>query len=470
MKTRTVSSIIFSILIISNLFAQTNNNYRDIAGSAFLENSSYKLLERICDEAGGRFLGTPQNERAIEILKSELEKIGCTVKLEKFKVPGWVRGNDEVIMQIPAPLKLQAVALGYVNATPTFTAGVVYASYGFDEDYQNINAEDKIVLVTQEPPKGKEQILRYEAIDIAVKHKAKAILFINEYAGTINMAGVGNFKGTPTKIPAYSLTYEEGKRIQRLIERNIPVNVEITTKSFCKDVEPENVVVTFKGKVDGKIVVGAHIDSWDIAPGAIDNGVGSAILFDVARLLKKYNPDNYYTVELVWFNGEEIGLWGSAKYAEMHRNDKIIAMINMDMTGSPTGFNVMGFDEYKPFFENLIQSLNGFNLSDGVVSRPYTNSDHMPFMFEGIPTFTLQDHLDENMYKFYHDRGDSFDKVNKKYLSEAAAVVSIMVTGLSNDMNVYYTKKNEKEMVDLFKKFGLDKRLKRRGEWKYKIE
>ena len=84
----------------------------------------------------------------------------------------------------------------------------------------------------------------------------------------------------------------------------------------------------------------------------------------------------------------------------------------------------MGSDEFVPFLEKLVSGLNGFDLSDGVKSRPWTNSDNQPFMLHGIPTFGLMAHLDEESVKYYHSAGDSFDKVNKKYLSDAAAVVS----------------------------------------------
>ncbi len=466
MKIKIVTSLVF--LISLNIFSQSENSLRNIVGSAYLENKSYNMLERLCDEAGGRLLGSQINEKAMSIMKDELTKIGYEAKFEKFTIPGWVRGDDEVIMKSPTERKLQAVALGYVNKTPTFTANVIYAKYGFEENYANTDVKDKIVLVTQEAPQGKEPLLRYQALDIAASRGAKAILFINDRPGFLNLAGMGNFQGNPTKIPAYSLTYEEGKWLERLIEKSIPVEIKMTTNSYCKEISSANIVASLEGKVKSKIVIGAHFDSWDLGQGGVDNGVGTAILFDVARLLKAFSPNNYYSIDFVWFNGEEFGLWGSKKYVEMHKQDSIIAMINMDMTGTPTGFNVMGFDEFIPFFQNLKTQLNGFNLSSGVVSSPGTNSDHMYFMFDGIPTFEIQAHLDENMYKFYHERGDTFDKVNEKYLSDAAAVVSILVKELSNAADLNFQRKTAHEMVELFKHYGLDKRLKHQGEWIYK--
>lgn len=153
-------------------------------------------------------------------------------------------------------------------------------------------------------------LLRLEAIDIAATHGAKGILFINDKEGGLILCGVTNFQGKPSPIPAYSVTFEEGKWIQRLLERMVPVVVRITTRSHCASTQTSNLILTFPGTLVRKIVVGAHFDSWDVGQGATDNGTGSAVLFDVARLLKAYSAANRYTVELVWFNGEELGLWG----------------------------------------------------------------------------------------------------------------------------------------------------------------
>lgn len=462
-------SLALFVSIIGN--AQQKQKWFNIIGSAFIENDSYRMLERLCDEAGGRLMGTVNNQKALNILIEELQQSGIkVVKREKFSAPGWVRGDDEVILKTPVDKKLKAIALGYVDRIPKTKARVIYAENGFVENYKGLDVKGKIVLVTSEDAKGKETLLRYEAIDIAGEQGAAAILFINTKSGAQNLAGTGNFQGKPTVVPAFSLTYEEGKWIQRLIKKNIPVEIELVVKSYCVEMETENVIASFPGKSDEKIIVGAHFDSWDLGQGGVDNGIGTAILYDVARLLNNYSPENYFTIELVWFNGEELGLWGSKKYVERHKNDKFRAMINMDMTGSPTGFNAMGIDELIPKLTELKTALNGFNLKAGVVNSPWTNSDHMPFMFAGIPTVTLQAYLDEEMYKYYHDAGDTFDKVNKKYLSETAAVVAILAIELANDTTLNIKHRSEKEMIELFKKYGLDKRLKRQNEWIYQSE
>jgi carboxypeptidase Q len=212
-------------------------------------------------------------------------------------------------------------------------------------------------------------------------------------------------------------------------------------------------------------VVGAHFDAWDLGTGGVDNGHGTAILFDIARLLQKYSPENEYGIDLVWFNGEELGLLGSKNYVEVHGKEGILAMINMDMTGSPTGFNAMGYDDFIPFFEQLAKEMYGYDMKNGVTSQAWTNSDHMYFMFAGIPSFTLHAHIDKPMYWYYHDYNDTFDKANKRYLSDAAAVITVLTYELANRTDLPFKRYTEEETIKLLQDHNLEDRLRRQKEW-----
>lgn len=448
----------------SNLFPQ-NDVWRNVAGSAYLEQSGYDMLRRICDEAGGRLAGSDASRKTREILTKELKSHGLAPMFEKFDMPCWERGNDVVETVLPFHRKLRTITLGYVNPCSPFEAELGFAKYGLEENYEGADFKDKIVLITEENPPEKQKLLRYEMIDIAAKHGARAVLMIMEKTGTLNMAGVSNFQGNPAPIPAFSITYEEGNWLKRLLERNIPVRMKIEVKSRCVPGSGTNIVCTLPGKSPKKIVIGAHIDSWDIGQGAVDNGYGTAILLDVARLAAKYSPNNDYTLEFVWYDGEELGLWGSRYHADTHK-DEIAAMINMDMTGTPTGINTMGFESFRNFFKGIIDTLNGFDLKEGVVCNPWVNSDHTPYMLHGIPSFVMQAKLDKDMYWYYHDTGDSFDKVDKRMLADAAAVVTIFAIELANmkDMPPHLT---EQETIELHKKYKLDERLKRQKQWKF---
>lgn len=452
----------------TSLFSEVNNTDIQIMGSAYLENKSYNFLQKLCDETGGRLPGSENNKKGLEILKSSLKALGVEPLAEEIRIPGWFRGDDEVEMISPVRRKFRAYALGYVNKTPEFTSELVWAKNGLDSDFNEINAKDKIALVTQEAPKTGEAPLRMEALANAFKAGAKAIVFISDKSGYQIMVGMTNFHGDPAPIPAYTITMEEGNWLRRLLVSGTVPLIRMKTESHCeKEIISENVVVRFPGESKKKIIIAAHFDSWDLGQGAVDNGHGTSILLDICRLIRKYSPSNYYTIECVWLNAEETGLWGSRKYNEMHKNDDIGAMINMDMTGSPTGLNAMGYEEFIPFFRDFAGSLKGFNFSADVANSPWTNSDHMYYMFSGIPSFTFNAYLDKEMYQYYHDAGDSFDKVNPRYLSDAAGIIAIFIRRMANDRTLKFERRNKQQVKDMLIKYNLDKRLKRQGEWNF---
>ncbi|MGB9771683.1 MAG: M28 family peptidase [Candidatus Kapaibacteriota bacterium] len=460
------------IVCVLLLFFFRNENFiypqkiewRDIISFSYFNNRGYDVLQKICDEVGGRLAGTAANEKAIQVLIEEGKKDNLQIEREDFEFPGWIRQNDSVVLKFPFEKLIRCVALGFNNPENIIEAQVVFANYGYEEDYENLDVKNKIVLVTQERPKNKEELLRYEAIEVASRKGAKAILFMNDKPGGLVLAGVGNFQGNPNPIPAFSITYEDGQMLKRQLEKGIVPIVAIKSNSFCKPSKSSNLVLKILGRDSKKIVVGGHFDSWDISQGAVDNGVGIAVLYEIARNLSRY--DNYnYTIEIVWFNAEELGLWGSKRYVEKHK-DEVAVMINLDMPGDPTGFNTMGFNSLDSIANRIVKSLNGFNLKDGVVSHPWTNSDHMHFIFEGIPSITTLGWMDESMYHHYHDFGDTFEKVNKKYISNSAGIVSILVFELANS-SFNFIRINREEVIELLKKNGLDKRLKKQKEWKF---
>jgi Iap family predicted aminopeptidase len=456
---------LFALLLTPNLFAAKDAKWDKIFADAYFGNKSYDFLRYLCDHAGGRVLGTEANYLGVKILDKYLTDLKVPHKEEFFKTAGWIRNNDEVEVLSPIKRKLKAYALGYVNKTPEFKAEIINCGIGTDSDFIKINAKNKIALVTGENPSKAEVPLRFEVIANAAKAGALAVLFTNDKEGNLVLCGTSNFQGNNSPLPAFTISMEEGKILQRLLENGETPIVNIKTLSESKEVETSNMVATFPGESKRKIVLGAHFDSWDLGQGAVDNGQGSAVLFELARLINENFPKNYYTIELVWFNGEELGLHGSKKYVEMHKNDDIAFMINMDMIGTPTGFNTMGITENIPFFEKISKDLNGFRMKDGVSCTPWTNSDHMWFIFDGIQTLTFAAFLEKNMTWHYHDAGDTFDKIDKKMLSDAAAIVGITTYELANTKELNFNRLSIDETAKMLRKHNLEKRLKRQKEW-----
>jgi Iap family predicted aminopeptidase len=460
----------FRFLILTCTFlaaasAQTPD-WNPLVGSAYTGAQGYRVLQRLSDEAGGRLMGSEGNRKGLEILQSELRSLGLSSSLEPFTAPGWQRGEDRLTMTSPLHRTLRAAALGYTEHLPSFEDTVVFAGHGSPAAYKSIRAKGKIVLVRSDAPEAEKPLLRYEVIDIAASQGARAVLFINDKRGGMLLLGVGNFEGKPCAVPAFTVTYEEGSWMERLMKEGKTVTLRMEVLSRCEETRSANLVARLPGTRPHKVLVGAHIDSWDMGQGSTDNGVGSAVLFDVARLLAAL-PKNDYTIEFVWFNGEELGLWGSKRYAELHPADEIAAVVNLDMIGSPVSFNTMGFDEAIPLLSSIIQNLPGYSLQKEIESVPWTNSDHQPFLLRGIPSIGIGGHLDPDDVRFYHDFGDTFDKVNRRYLSDAAAVTAVLVASLANAKDLGFRHRTREETIALYRKHNVDERLRRQKEWPF---
>ncbi len=468
--TAIISLILLNALVIilsTSVHALDLEVKNKIIGSAYTENQSYKLLQKICDNAGGRIAGSANNEKAKNIIISELSKIGINAIEEKFTMPCWERGDDRIQLIEPFNKEIRTAALGYVDKTPEFIGEIIYAASGYEDEYANLDATGKIVIIETEAAKGRESLLRMTAIEIAAKKGAKAVIFGNAKDGGLLQLSVANFQGIKCPIPALIITKEDIKMLLRQLDAKILVKAKLVINSFCtgnKDVS--NIIATFPGKSSKKVVLGAHFDSWDLSTGAIDNGSGSVVLFDIARLINTYSKTNYYTIELVWFNAEETGLWGANNYADRH-NSELIAMVNMDMPGSPTGINLMGYDEFTDFSKNFLNSFPGFKFEKGASSEPWINSDHAPMMMYGVPVFTFFGYLDKDMYWYYHDFADTFEKVNPRFLSDAAVIQGLFGLELANAKDFKFKRYTADETAELLKKYKLDIKLKKQGTWKF---
>jgi Iap family predicted aminopeptidase len=441
------------------------NAFKIIIGESFANNESYSFLKDICDYTGGRISGSEQNKKALSLLKNKLNALNITNYSQTFTFKTFLRGEDYVYIVSPIERKLRAITLGYNDLTNEIETEAVYANLAREEDFQKVNPKNKAVIVNQEFGYSIDKLTRYEQIAIAHKFGAVAIFFINDKPGFQVLAGVSNFNQEKSLIPSFSLTYEEGNWLKRLCENKEKVKLKFKVNSKIISTQSENIIAQIPGRSKLKIVIGAHFDSWDLGQGAIDNGLGSAILYDVCRIIAKHSTSNYYTLEFVWFNAEELGIIGAQKYAECYA-DSVALMINLDMPGIPYGINIMGFDHLEIYAKEFVKIANGFNFNETIANTPWTNSDHFPFIERGIPAITFLTKLEDIAVKHYHDYGDTFDKANKFQMSVAVAAIASFAYYIANT-TLTYKKLNKGEILEMLKKYKLDIMLKKQNQWKF---
>jgi hypothetical protein len=423
--------------------------------------AAHAMLTRLCDDFGGRHTGSTNNRNAMKQLADELRAAGLKPEQLPFKMPGWERGGDEVTMVSPVARTLRAVAVEYSQPNAEFEADVVDIGVGLPANYP-ANARGKIALLDPASAQSSRDLMRQ-----AVEKGIKGVLYINREAGGQLLARTGSFIGEPLTVPMYSLNQEEGRWMQRLLARGRPVRVKMKTKSRCLEVETANLVLTLPGRSAERVIVGAHFDSEDLGQGALDNGLGAAQLFTFALALR--GQDLARIVELVWFNGEEQGLWGS-RFQAAHLGDaKVVAMINLDMVGVPIAVNALGDESLVPALERWNDARGVHKLARGVENINWFGSDHAAYQLAGVRTITFNAPIPRESVRYYHDFADTIDKLPEQIVVDSAAIIGDLVMELVGDTQLTAFRRTPEETEKLFTRFGLERRMQGIGYWPFPV-
>ena len=427
------------------------------------EATPHEFLQRLCDDFGGRMTGTAANARALERLAEELRALGHRPEKQVFSMPGWERGEDRVEMLAPVARKLRVAALSYVQPHAAFEAAVVAIGNGRAEDYPQADAavRGRVGLLGSGTP-----LQMRDVMSEAERRGLRGVLFVNREGGGQLLARTGSFFGMPLALPVYSIAQEEGRWMERLLGRGADVRVRMETKSRGVPAQTANLRVVIPGKSPSRVVVGAHFDSWDLGQGAMDNGLGVAQLFALAQALRGTTPR--HTVELIWFNGEEQGLFGSRHAAAQLGDAPIVAMINLDMVGVPIGVNALGDESLVPALERWHAARGeSRRLPKGVENLNWVASDHTPYQLAGVRCVTFNAPIPRESVRYYHDFADTIDKVSPQLIENSAAIVIDLVRALAEDETLSAWRRPREETAALFTRFGLERRLKATGLWPF---
>lgn len=432
-----------------------------IMGDSILQTKAGNWLEALCDDHGPRMIGSKGHAQAMADLETALRELGLNPRRQPFSFGGWQRGEASVRMLAPIQRELRAVSLGYVGSFSSAQAEVVYVEAKTIADLDPNELKGKILLLKPN--------LRYGLEDWHTLAEWGVIggLMINRVNGGQLLARTTNHGGDPTPIPVFSITSEEGHWMRRLIEKGTRVTASLSCTNQLRPMQGTNLVATLPGKRPEKIVLGAHFDSWDLGQGAIDNGLGVVQVLETARLLKTHSPRNEYTIEFVWFDAEEFGLWGSRRYAEQLNPGEVRAMVNLDMVGTPIQINAMGFNSLVPVLDAYNDALGAWKFDKPTANKPWLGSDHQPFILKGIPAITFNAPIDPHAVRFYHDFGDTIDKIDQTALAEAIGLICLLLHHLANDSQSEIPQLSPDETAQMLIDAGLKERLIKSGHWPF---
>jgi hypothetical protein len=247
---------------------------------------------------------------------------------------------------------------------------------------------------------------------------------------------VGNCHEEPSRVPGLGISRQDGTKLADRLAAGESVRVNVQIEADVWTATPRNVVGEIPGTgptADEVVVLCGHLDSWHLGEGAIDNGTGSVVILEAARVLAQLEPAPRRTIRFVWFMGEEHGLFGSKAYVAAHEDelDEIVAVVNLDMPGEPRRLVTFGHPEVSPLLESVCAALPGYELTNSVSDSTGSWSDHAPFMKQGVCTMTISGDLGPGV-KYYHTTGDRYDEVDRRGLNGCAAVAAVLMRRLAD--------------------------------------
>jgi len=419
-----------------------------IITAALAGNDAYRKLEELCIRIGHRLSGSPQLEKAIDWAVDAMKKDGQeNVRREKVMVPHWVRGRESVTLIEPRNEPLVMLGLGgSVGTLPEgITAPVVVVSGKDELDKIGDQAKGKIVLFNNimppyDPEKGSGYgtavQYRGKGASLAAEQGAVACLIRSVTARSLRSPHTGamRYGENDTKIPAAAVSTEDADTIARLKSHGIPVVVNIKMEAqTLPDAPSGNVIGELRGSTnpDEVVVIGGHIDSWDVGQGAHDDGGGAVMSMEAINVLRKLNLIPRRTIRVVLFTNEENGLGGAKAYAADHAVElpKHVAAIETDSgVFRPTGYSVECenkereslADEQLRDLVTLLSSIGPMKTNTG-----HSGADISAMKPAGV---LLMGHNVEGAtyFDYHHTHADTIDKIDPEALSQNVAALATM--------------------------------------------
>ncbi len=468
-----------------------NNETSKIIQAALQPSPLQDNLRRLTDEIGGRVPGTPAMQHAVQWGMQAFTAAGAdTVHSEGFEIPNsWSEGATEMSATtshqvsttgvgggtVLSSFRVRAVSVAWAPAlAPVKHVPVADVGQGAEADFQKAgDIAGKILLVHTVVLKTWDDLFAEYTnappiIDRAVRAKAKAIAFIATREHDILYRHTNSGAGEIDRLPMVIVAREDGERMARLLAAGNLVWADLSIPNqIGGPVKTSNVIAEIRGaeKPEEFVIVGAHLDSWELGTGALDNGCNAALVIDALRTIKAAGVTPRRTIRFILFSGEEQGLMGSRAYASNHRSelDRAAGVVIYDSgTGKTTGFSLGGRKDVLPVAKSLIAPLAQFDAKDLKLDMEW-GTDHFDFMLEGVPTF-VADQQEANYLENYHAISDTYDKVDfpqlKKHVAEAA-VLAYELANLNEKVGPRLTHDQieqtmrETNSVDLFKAFGI---------------
>ncbi len=414
-----------------------------IAGEGEMNSHAFEFLTELSDDIGARVTGSPAEHKAEDWGVAKMQAIGLSnVHKEKYTIwKGWTRGTADAELLAPVRHKLHVDSMGWTGSTAAGgVEGDVVAVNLFDIDNEIKNVsrlKGKVALVVAKGNARKggiETFIRMGDL-IRAAGPAGAIAIIGgqgggKAAGTnLTHTGILGFDAD-FAVPVVSMTAEDQGQLERYLDRGITPHVRFNIQNTFTNgpVETANVVGEIRGTEHPEqiLVVGGHLDSWDLAQGATDNGSGTATTLGAADSIMRSGEKPRRTIRFVLFTGEEQGLDGSSAYVKQHQSEMANHLGDLILDagqGAVKGFQLGGRNdlvaEFEPFAKSLA-NMGPLTVDDKIES----GTDTLPFSIAGLPGINMDQ--DTTEYKMtHHSAADALEAQKPDVLTRNSTLMAL---------------------------------------------
>ena len=432
--------ILIAAVMLSHSFGESiKSKYVEtslkIISKSLTDSTAYNRLGYMCDTFGPRLSGSKNLENAINWILKEMKNDGLdNVRGEKVAVPTWIRGKESVTLLSPFKKELSMLGLGGSIATPRggLKAEVIVVNDWDELESRSNEVPGKIVLFNAPfTSYGETVAYRYSGASAAAKYGAVASLIrsIGPWSMNTPHTGVMAYNDDVQKTPHAALTMEDAMMLSRIHDRGNKIIVKLDMNArMVADRWSRNVLGEIKGSMypDEVVVVGGHIDSWDVGQGAHDDGGACIASWEAIRLIKELGLKPKRTIRCVMWTNEENGGKGNKGYRDMHMDEMDKHVLAIESDGgvfSPKGFGFSGNDSARKIVEEihaLMKPIGANTISEGGRA-----ADVAPLNDEGVPVMSLK--VDGSKYFWYHHtNADTFDKIDFNEFNRCIAAMAIM--------------------------------------------
>jgi carboxypeptidase Q len=438
-------------------------------------------LRRLTDEIGGRVTGSPEMAKAIDWAVAAFRGAGIDVHTEKYTLPvTWSETGSrlELLGDVRFPVRLVSEAWSPATPQNGIEAAVVDVGYGTENDFAKAAAQLKGAILLVHTDIGStwadldnEYLRPPMIIHRAVEEGARAILWMGARERLLLYRHTNSLAGEIEKIPQAILEREDAMHLARTVAAypgKVRLHLDLPNK-IGGPVEQKNVVGEIRGyeKPDEAVILGAHLDSWELGTGALDNGCNAALVLEAARAIKATGLLPRRTIRFILFSGEEQGLVGSHEYVKAHRAelDKIRAVIIFDDgIGRVTGYSLGGRHDMEAGLRAILQPLDSWNVNAHTFDAAAGDTDNFDFLLEGVPTLVANQE-EANYLPNYHAASDTLDKVDTRELKLHTVIAALTAWGIADRTEPLGKRLSRSEIEIQMKETGLDQQMKTLGYW-----